>query len=252
MIPYGKPLGFKTFICPSKEAIKRHMEEIGKQVRKLRSAPQGDLIQTLNPIIRGWANYNRTVVATKTFSLCDHLTYQQLRRWANRRHPTKAKHWIAEKYWNMEKGAKWLFRDQEEHVLKRHSDKPIQRHIKVRGRSSPYDGNLLYWSTRLKKHPMLSGTLSKLLQKQQGKCRWCELLFKDGDQIEIDHIVPKSEGGGDELSNKWALHRHCHDQRHAQQPQTSIHDKNCIIEEPDDANASRPVLKPSVRGDSHA
>ncbi len=35
------------------------------------------------------------------------------------------------------------------------------------------------------------------------------------DQIEIDHITPKSQGGGEELSNKLALHRHCHDQRHA-------------------------------------
>ncbi len=43
----------------------------------------------------------------------------------------------------------------------------------------------------------------------------CELLFQDGDLIEIDHITPKSEGGGEELSNKFALHRHCHDERHA-------------------------------------
>lgn len=249
---YGKPLGFKTIISPSKEAIKRHMEEIGNKMRKLRSASQEQLIGTLNPIIRGWANYYRTVVAAKTFSLCDHLTYQQLRRWAYRRHPTKGRQWIVRKYWKMEPGASWIFQDQEEHVLKRHNARPIQRHIKVRGTASPYDGNLLYWSTRLKKHAMLSGTLSKLLQKQQGKCRWCKLLFKDEDHIEIDHIVPKSAGGGDELSNKWALHRHCHDQRHAHHPETSIHDKNHIVEEPDDAKATCPVLKPSVGGDSHA
>ncbi len=249
---YGKPLGFKTIISPSKEAIKRHMEEIGNKVRKLRSASQEQLIGTLNPTIRGWANYYRTVVAAKTFSLCDHLTYQQLRRWAYRRHPTKGRQWTVRKYWKMEPGASWIFQDQEEHVLKRHNARPIQRHIKVRGTASPYDGNLLYWSTRLKNHSMLSGTLSKLLQKQQGKCRWCELLFKDEDHIEIDHIVPKSAGGGDELSNKWALHRHCHDQRHAQHPKTSIHDKNHIVEEPDDAKATCPVLKPSVGGDSHA
>ncbi|HYX51396.1 MAG TPA: group II intron reverse transcriptase/maturase, partial [Ktedonobacteraceae bacterium] len=160
---YGKPLGFKTIISPSKEAIKRHMEEIGEKIRKLRSASQEQLIGTLNPIIRGWANYYRTVVAARTFSLCDHLTYQQLRRWAYRRHPTKGRQWIVRKYWQMEKGSSWIFQDQEEHVLKRHNAKPIQRHIKVRGTASPYDGNLLYWSTRLKKHPLLSGTLSKLL-----------------------------------------------------------------------------------------
>jgi RNA-directed DNA polymerase len=65
---YGKPLGFKTIISPSKEAIKRHMEESGEKIRKLRSASQEQLIGTLNPIIGGWANYYRTVVAAKTFS----------------------------------------------------------------------------------------------------------------------------------------------------------------------------------------
>src|SRR5260370_39315482 len=217
---WGKPLGFKTIISPSKEAIKRHMEEIGKKVRKLRSASQEQLIGTLNPIIRGWANYYRTVVAAQTFSLCEHLTYQQLRRWAYRRHPTKGRQWVVRKYWKMEPGASWIFQDQEEHMLRRHNARPIQRHTKVRGTASPYDGNFLYWSTRLNKHALLTGTLSKLLQKQQGECRWCELLFTDKHHIEIDHIVPKSAGGGDELSNKCALHRHCHDQSHAQHPET--------------------------------
>jgi RNA-directed DNA polymerase len=226
-----------------KEAIKGHMEEIGKQVRKLRSASQHQLIQTLNPIIRGWANYYRTVVAAETFSRCDHVVYQQLRRWAYRRHPTKGRQWIHHKYWNMEPGNKWIFRDQEGQVLKRHNAKPIQRHLKVRGKASPYDGNLLYWSTRLKHHPLLKGTLSKLLQKQQGACRWCGLLFRDEDLIEIDHLLPKSLGGGEELSNKFALHRHCHDQRHAQHAQTSLHDKDPLVEEPDEVNVSRPVLE---------
>ncbi len=41
---WGKPLGFKTIISPSKGAIERHMQAIGKSVRKLRSASQQDLI----------------------------------------------------------------------------------------------------------------------------------------------------------------------------------------------------------------
>ncbi|WP_236031875.1 HNH endonuclease [Ktedonospora formicarum] len=53
-----------------------------------------------------------------------------------------------------------------------------------------------------------------MLCKQQGKCRWCGLLFGDMDVIEIDHITPRSEGGGEALSNKCLLHRHCHDERH--------------------------------------
>ena len=41
-------------------------------------------------------------------------------------------------------------------------------------------------------------------------------------RMEIDHITPKSEGGGEELSNKFALHRHCHDARHAKKVTASI------------------------------
>ena len=98
---------------------------------------------------------------------------------------------------------------------------------------------------------MLSSTKGKLLQKQEGKCRWCELLFQDGDLIEIDHILPKSEGGGEELSNKFALHRHCHDERHAKRV-VGAYDRGQIIEEPDALKGARPVLKTSRRGDPPA
>nr|WP_244422125.1 HNH endonuclease signature motif containing protein [Ktedonobacter racemifer] len=82
-----------------------------------------------------------------------------------------------------------------------------------------------------------------LLLKQQGKCRWCDLQFREGDQIEIDHITPKSEGGGEELSNKCALHRHCHDQRHG------THNKGHMIEEPSEEKSSCSVLQTSGWGD---
>lgn len=98
---------------------------------------------------------------------------------------------------------------------------------------------------------MINGTLGKLLQKQGGKCRWGDLFFQDGDIMEIDHITPKSQGGKEVLSHKCVLHRHCHDQRHAQRV-NGTHDKGHITEEPDDANVSRPVLSPSGGGDPFA
>src|SRR5260370_1289006 len=110
-------------------------------------------------------------------------------------------------------------------LIKPSKEKAIKRKVKVKGAASPYDGNLLYWSQRLANHPMTKGQLAKLLRKQQGKCRWCELTFRDGDQIEIDHITPKSDGGGEELSNKFALHRHCHDERHSKLSKTSVNEK---------------------------
>jgi RNA-directed DNA polymerase len=213
--PQGKPLGFKTIIKPSKEAIKRHTLEIKRQIRELRSRSQAQLIKTLNPIIRGWTNYYRTVVASRTFSTCDHILHWQLRRWSKSRHPRKGRQWIDRKYWRTKERRQWAFATAEGAEIRRHSMTNIQRHTKVKGIASPYDGNLLYWSKRLKDHPLTDGRLGKLLQRQQGKCKWCNLLFKDGDLIEIDHYQPKSQGGSDRLDNLFALHRHCHDQRHA-------------------------------------
>lgn len=56
---------------------------------------------------------------------------------------------------------------------------------------------------------------ASLLKEQKGKCAHCGLYFKDGDVIELDHIIPKSKGGKDEYKNWQLLHRHCHDTKTA-------------------------------------
>lgn len=223
----GKPLGFKTIITPSKEGVQRHLQELRKILQKGQSLPQEEIIDQLNPVIHGWALYYRTVVSAKQFATCDHLLHSMLWQKMTKRHPKKGAGWVKGKYWRTMKGNTWTYatpEGPEQRMLKWHVATHIQRHIKVKGKASPFDGNLLYWAKRLKDHPLTKITLGKLLQKQQGKCRWCELLFRDGDQIEIDHITPKSEGGGEELSNKCALHRHCHDQRHAKHAAERIND----------------------------
>jgi hypothetical protein len=57
----------------------------------------------------------------------------------------------------------------------------------VAGTKSPFDGNWVYWSKRLQHYPLLTFRQAKLLKKQEGKCRWCRLYFKQGDMTEIDH-----------------------------------------------------------------
>lgn len=248
--PRGKPLGFKTIITPSKEAVKCHVADMKEVIKRNLHAPQEKLIEELNRVNRGWANYHRRTSASKTFHRCDHVLYLQLRRWARRRHPHKGGRWIADKYWHVREGKGWQFRSQET-LLWNHSQAHVQKHIKIKGTASPYDGNLHYWCQRLKTHPMFNGVKGALLRKQQGTCRWCGLLLRDTDAIEIDHLTPKSEGGGEELNNKCLLHRHCHDERHARLA-TGISDKDPIIEEPDEGKRSCPVLKPSRGGNSFA
>ncbi len=185
----GKPLGYKTLVKPSKKAIDKHKKELARIVTGHKAAPQAVLISRLNPVIRGWANYFRTGVSKETHSDMDNYLWKILWNWA--RHPNKSRHWIARKYWSTDQDEKWRFRcqvDEGELELYQHASVEIVRHVKVKGTTSPYDGNLTYWSTRLGKSPELNTRVAKLLKRQKGKCQHCELIFMDGDKWEVDHI----------------------------------------------------------------
>ena len=71
----GKLLGFKTIIKPSEESVRRHYQKISETVKRYSEAPQYQLITKLNPIIRGWCNYFKTVCSKKTFARLKNLTY---------------------------------------------------------------------------------------------------------------------------------------------------------------------------------
>jgi len=255
----GERLGFKTLITPSTKKMKQHYERVASIIEDHKDAPQEVLIGRLNPVIRGWSNYYSTAVSKESYTQQDFMVYQKLRAWARRRHHNKSKVWIAKKYWKSIDGDNWVFANAQDGkapiLLYKHSATPVVRHVKVRGDASPYDGNLVYWSTRLGRHPEVSASVATLLKRQKGKCTECDRFFKDGDKWEVDHIVPKSKGGRDEYSNLQLLHRHCHDTKTANDELAvgeGMHDKHQVIEEPDEAKVSRPVLKTSRVGDCPA
>jgi RNA-directed DNA polymerase len=214
--PHGKPLGFKTIIKPSKEGIKRHLAETNQRIRRLRSAPQAALIKELNPLVQGWANYYSAVVSARVFNGCDRALYFQLRSWIRFRHPNKGKHWRMQRYWRRKGNDQRVFATPEGVELAAHRRTHIQRHIKVRGEASPYDGNLLYWVKRLREHPLMYGEKAKLLKLQQGMCPRCGLYFRDGELTQVDHAIPIALGGKDDISNKRVYHNHCHDEKTAE------------------------------------
>ncbi|MDH6107235.1 HNH endonuclease, partial [Anabaenopsis tanganyikae CS-531] len=79
--------------------------------------------------------------------------------------------------------------------------------------------------------------------RQKGKCPECGHYFRDGDVMEVDHILPLSKGGKDEYKNLQLLHRHCHDKKTASDGSlVGIYDKNHITEEPYEVKVSRTVL----------
>jgi RNA-directed DNA polymerase len=196
-----------------------HYEQIASVIDAHKAAPQAALISRLNPIIRGWANYYATVISKVAYSDIDDLMYQKLNAWAKRRHPKKNGEWVSKRYWQSIGGDNWVFATKEEGLtplrLLNHADTAIVRYVKVKGESSPYDGNLVYWSTRMGKNPEMPTKVAILLKRQKGKCTHCDLFFRENDVLEVDHKIPKSQGGKDIYDNMQLLHRHCHDTKTA-------------------------------------
>lgn len=215
---YGTPLGFKTLIQPSQASIKRHQEKLKQIIQRHQAATQSQLIHALNPVIIGWSNYFSTAVSSKAYQWLDHWLYLQLKNWATHRHPRKNQSWIANKYWHIDRGEGWTFATVFPEGTQRlavHSHTAIKRHIKVQSTRSPFDADWIYWSTRMGRHPQVNGRVALLLKRQKGICPLCRLFFKDRDLLEIDHIIPRSKGGKDELNNFQLLHPHCHDVKSA-------------------------------------
>jgi RNA-directed DNA polymerase len=198
----------KTRVKPSKDSIKGIKRKIKAACQKGAGQTPEELIDTLNPILIGWGNYHKGNVASRIFAQIDNYVFWELWRWARKKHPNKERRWIKDKYWRRMGKRKWVFRT-EDSTLKSLKDIKIERHIKIKSEHHVYDGEKEYWAKRLLMKKGLTRT-QKVVKRQGGKCAYCGEFFKYDSVIEIDHVIPKSRGGKDEMSNLQALHRHCH------------------------------------------
>ena len=209
----------KMLIKPSKKNLRAHLQKIRGIVRGNLMARQDVLIHQLNPVIRGWANYHRHVVAKETYSYVDYRVWKLLWRWCCRRHKNRYKRWVKDKYFHTVGSERWVFQgiDAEGQLVRlRHSkDIPIKRHIKIRAEANPFDPNdELYFEQRQIRHwkENILGVrkLRTIWERQNYRCAVCGQLFDDDDERDIHHIVRRVDGGGDEIDNLIMLHLNCH------------------------------------------
>jgi 5-methylcytosine-specific restriction endonuclease McrA len=135
-------------------------------------------------------------------------------RYACNRHKSKGKKWISKKYFHTFEGRKWIFATPDRSSRLKLYSKGVgrNRYVKVAKGKSPYDGDTRYWNNRWK--ASVSPTQRTLHDLQNGKCAWCKGPISFGQVIEIDHIVPKKDGGSNTIKNLRIVHGHCHDQIH--------------------------------------
>ena len=86
----------KLLIKPSKKNVKTFLDGIRRTIKAALGSSAADLIEELNPKIRGWANYHRHVVSKHTFVRVDYEIFYCLWRWARRRHRNKTLRWLKE------------------------------------------------------------------------------------------------------------------------------------------------------------
>jgi RNA-directed DNA polymerase len=223
---YRKPLttktGWKLLIKPSKQSVQKIRERLRQEWHSLRGHKVQVVIERLNPIIRGWANYFRAGVAAEIFNGLDHWMFQREERYATHTHPKKSKSWKRAKYWgrlNLDRQDTMVFGDKHtgRHLLK-FSWFPIEYPVLVKGRASPDDPKLAaYWKKRnAAKGRDLTPSKQKLAQRQSGVCPVCRATLFNEEELETHHVVPREAGGKDSYINLQLLHLFCHQQLHAQ------------------------------------
>jgi RNA-directed DNA polymerase len=182
----------KLLIKPSKAALRRHRERLAAEIKALQGTNASVVLARLNPIIRGWSAYYRTVVSSEAFAKLDGYMWKLTYKWARRSHQNKSKRWVVDRYFdafNKSRRDRWVFGDRDSGAyLLKHSWTKIVRHQKVKGTASPDDPTLAeYWAKRRRRHPPpLDGLSLRLLRTQRGRCPVC------GELLLVAHHEPQT------------------------------------------------------------
>jgi len=239
--------GDKLLIKPSTAAVRRVRERLAAEVKALRGANAAAVLRALNPVVRGWAAYYRSVVSTQTFQMLDAYVWTLLYRWALFRHPDKPKRWVIDRYFGQfhpTRHDRWVFGNRDSGAyLHRFAWTRIVRHDLVKGAASPDDpARATYWAERRRKGapPPINPTVLRLLGKQHGRCPICTGLLLHADhQPQSPHeweqwlrttrkaitkqvIVHTGQDRPDEAEQR-LLHTGCHRRaHHRQQPPSTL------------------------------
>jgi group II intron reverse transcriptase/maturase len=80
------------------------------------------------------------------------------------------------------------------------------RFVNVKGDTSPFNGDIIYWSQRESRH--YDGATARTLQRQNHTCGHCGLKFVPGERVNLHHINGKHNDW--KSKNLLAIHQSCH------------------------------------------
>lgn len=241
-------------IVPSRKSIKNHLDSLRNVIQKNKASSAYVLITKLRPIILGWAYYHRFNECNLTFRKIYNLLFQKLRAWVFRRDRRNGRIKVKEKYFptgkfykyyppvgaNLSKSTQrqvrihydnWILVGTTKNTKGKliqnniipHSWVLSEKYVKVKGKASPFDGNLKYWNKRNIQFGGFTPSQSLLLSDQEYMCPLCKQPINYYDVVDVDHINGK---GCNTYTNLQVLHRHCHritKESHARKAKDLIH-----------------------------
>jgi 5-methylcytosine-specific restriction endonuclease McrA len=148
--------------------------------------------EKLAPVVRGWRNYHRYCkLDGSRFSLY-HIQHRAFRMF--------------------NKEAKQTRYSSKQLLNKAFPAVPYSenRHIKVKGDKSPFDGDIIYWSERNSK--LYDGATSQALKRQDHTCGYCGLKLLSDEKVHIHHVDGNHNNW--KRNNLLAIHESCHDHIH--------------------------------------
>ncbi len=217
--------GGKLLIKPAKASVQRFLRKLRGIVKGNATTRHDQLIRKLNPLLRGWANYYRHVVAKQTFSRVGTAIWQCLWRWARRRHPNKGAHWVHRRYFRTVGARHWVFGTTTGKALSTGkpalltlydiAGTPIRRHRKIKAAANPFD---VQWESYFEERlgfAMLDsikgrGRLIRLWLDQARSCPVCQQMITKSSGWRLYHVERTIDGGSDTNRNLILLHPECH------------------------------------------
>jgi RNA-directed DNA polymerase len=221
----------KLFITPSKESVTRLRRRLSADVRSMRGANAAAVVFRLNPVVRGWSAYYRSVVSGRIFTGLDHHVWHLTYRWARHTHPNKSRGWVATRYFgafNTSRRDRWVFGDRDSGAyLTKFGWTKIVRHVPVQGGASPDDPALTeYWADRRRRRmpPPVDEHTARLLRAQHGVCPACGQFLLPADQprsptqweqwfMTVRRVLHKQhiaeQVNGQDRTSYRLLHTHC-------------------------------------------
>jgi RNA-directed DNA polymerase len=101
------------YTYPSKKALASIIDKVRSLTRRARHRTLADLLRRLNPVLRGWCNYFRHGVSSRTFGYVDHYAFWRIFGWLRKRHVGLSKHTLVRRYlpgWRISDGGIEMFR----------------------------------------------------------------------------------------------------------------------------------------------